>query len=57
MPVRKGCAHYVSGLGEATDNPSFATAVGLLLHGLKQQYEGGYNVPALNDSLKGYGHE
>ena len=33
MPVRKGCAHYVSGLAEATENPSFATGVGLLLHG------------------------
>ncbi|MFA6302087.1 MAG: cell division protein FtsA [Legionella sp.] len=52
MPVRKGCAHYVSGLGEATENPSFATGVGLLLHGLKQQYEGSYNVPAAHDSSK-----
>ncbi|MFI4962953.1 MAG: cell division protein FtsA [Legionellales bacterium] len=53
MPVRKGCAHYVSGLTEATENPSFATGVGLLLHGLKQQYEGSYNVPAMNDNSKG----
>ena len=53
MPVRKGCAHYVSGLTEATENPSFATGVGLLLHGFQQQYEGGYNVPTLNDNSKG----
>lgn len=53
MPVRKGCAHYVSGLAEATENPSFATGVGLLLHGFQQQYEGGYNVPTLNDNSKG----
>lgn len=53
MPVRKGCAHYVSGLGEATDNPSYATAVGLLLHGLKEQYEGRYNVSAISDNSKG----
>lgn len=53
MPVRLGCAHYVSGLTEATTNPSLATGVGLLLHGFQQQYEGGYNVPTLNDSSKG----
>ncbi|WP_298626744.1 cell division protein FtsA [uncultured Legionella sp.] len=53
MPVRKGCAHYVSGLAEATENPSFATGVGLLLHGFQQQYEGGYSVPTLNDNSKG----
>jgi cell division protein FtsA len=52
MPVRKGCAHYVSGLAEATENPSFATGVGLLLHGFQQQYEGGYNVPAMSDNAK-----
>ncbi|PJD95840.1 MAG: cell division protein FtsA [Legionella sp.] len=50
MPVRKGCAHYVSGLPEAIENPSLATGVGLLLHGYQQQYEGGYNAPAINDS-------
>jgi cell division protein FtsA len=53
MPVRKGCAHYVSGLAEATENPAFATGVGLLLHGFQQQYEGSYNVPAMNDNSKG----
>lgn len=53
MPVRHGCAHHVSGLVEATANPSLATGVGLLLHGFQQQYEGGYNVPVLNDSGKG----
>ncbi len=53
MPVRKGYAHYVSGLTEATENPSFATGVGLLLHGYQQQYEGAYNTPAVNDNVKG----
>lgn len=52
MPVRKGCAHYVSGLAEATENPSFATGVGLLLHGYQQQFEGGYNAPALKENSK-----
>lgn len=53
MPVRHGSAHHVSGLVEATANPSLATGVGLLLHGFQQQYEGGYCVPALNTSGKG----
>ncbi|KTD02964.1 cell division protein FtsA [Legionella feeleii] len=53
MPVRHGCAHQVSGLVEATANPSLATGVGLLLHGFQQQYEGGYNVPVLGDNDKG----
>ena len=53
MPVRHGCAHKISGLAEAMTNPSLATSVGLLLHGFQQQYEGGYNVPVLNDSVGG----
>ncbi len=53
MPVRKGCAQQISGLAEAQSNPSMATAVGLLLHGLQQQYEGGYNVPILSDNANG----
>jgi cell division protein FtsA len=53
MPVRHGCAQQISGLAEATTNASLATSVGLLLHGFQQQYEGGYNVPVLNDSTNG----
>ncbi|KTD64636.1 cell division protein FtsA [Legionella spiritensis] len=53
MPVRHGCAHHVSGLAEATVNPVLATGVGLLLHGLQQQYEGGYNAPVLSMNGKG----
>lgn len=52
MPVRKGCAYPISGLGDAADNPSYATAVGLLFHGLKQQYEGGYDMPTMGDNAK-----
>lgn len=52
MPVRKGCAHYVSGLAEATENPSFATGVGLLLQGYQQQYESNYNVPTMKDNTQ-----
>ncbi|MFI4918434.1 MAG: cell division protein FtsA [Legionellales bacterium] len=53
MPVRIGYAHSVSGLAEVTEQPSFATSVGLLLHGFQQQYQGGYNVPAINANSKG----
>ena len=52
MPVRKGCAHSISGLVEPTENPSFATGVGLLLHGYRQQYEGGYSTPTMNENSK-----
>jgi len=53
MPVRHGCAQQISGLQEATTNPSLATGVGLLLHGFQQQYEGGYNIPVMHDSTSG----
>jgi cell division protein FtsA len=53
MPVRHGCAQQISGMSEATANPSLATGVGLLLHGFQQQYESGYNVPVLNGGGNG----
>ncbi len=46
MPVRMGCALQTSGLDEAKTNPSLATSVGLLLQGIQQQFEGGYNAPS-----------
>lgn len=49
MPVRKGYAHPMSGLGEAAENPSFATGVGLLMHGYQQQYDNNFNAPAMTD--------
>lgn len=52
MPVRKGYAHRVTGLNEATENPSFATSVGLLLHGFQQQYETSYSIPSASESAK-----
>lgn len=53
MPVRHGRSQHVSGMIEVTSNPSFATGVGLLLHGFQQQQEGGYNVPVLSDGTNG----
>ncbi|MBN9230819.1 MAG: cell division protein FtsA [Legionella sp. 40-6] len=52
MPVRIGYAHQVAGLGEVTENPSFATGVGLLLHGYQQLYDARYNMPVMNDNSK-----
>jgi cell division protein FtsA len=40
MPVRLGLAQHVSGLGDVQKNPSYATGVGLLLHGMQQMREG-----------------
>ena len=53
VPVRKGCAHHISGLAEASNNPSLATGVGLLLHGLQQQSEGSYNGPVMMENANG----
>lgn len=53
MPVRQGLAQKVSGLAEATSNPSLSTGVGLLLHGYQQMYEGDFSRPLLKDSGKG----
>jgi cell division protein FtsA len=53
VPVRNGCAHHISGLAEASSNPSLATGVGLLLHGLQEQSEGSYHGPVMMDSANG----
>lgn len=53
MPVRKGYAQQVSGLAEVTENPSFATSVGLLLHGFQQQYDARYSIPSMNENSRG----
>lgn len=37
MPVRIGLPQHVSGLIDVREDPTFATGVGLLLYGLKQQ--------------------
>ena len=52
-PVRHGSVQHIAGLANITTDPSLATGVGLLLHGFKQQYEGGYQVPVSNDLTGG----
>lgn len=53
MPVRQASPQEIAGLSEAGSNPAFSTAIGLLLHGFQQQFEGGYNVPVISDNAKG----
>jgi cell division protein FtsA len=40
MPVRVGMPQNISGLIDVRQNPSFATGVGLMLHGVQQQDNG-----------------
>ncbi len=49
MPVRHGAAQQMIGLSDASSNPALATSIGLLLHGFRQQYEGGFNVQTMHD--------
>ena len=53
IPVRLGFVPSRPGLPDAMTGPAWATAVGLLLHGFQQQYEGGYNAPLLGRSASG----
>ncbi len=42
MPVRIGNPHNISGLKEAIDNPSYSTAAGLVIDGLKKENDSAY---------------
>ncbi len=50
MPVRLGKPQKVRGLTDVLDNPSYATGVGLLLYGLKQQESDVLVKPAFNEN-------
>lgn len=52
MPVRKGYPHSMAGLAEVSENPSFATGVGLLLHGFQQQYDPRYTAPVTTENSR-----
>lgn len=52
MPVRLGYATRIAGLPESLENPACATAVGLLLHGYRRQYESTYMSFPLNTATK-----
>ena len=52
-PVRLGIPQNVTGLKEVTTNPMYATSVGLLMHGIKQQKMGSVQMPTHNNGVKG----
>lgn len=50
MPVRQGIMPEITGLSDEMTSPAYSTAIGLLLHGFKQQREDGYNGLAFADT-------
>lgn len=52
MPVRLGVPQQVNGMKDVINNPIYATSVGLLLHGLKQQAPGSQQI-VIGDGVKG----
>jgi len=53
MPVRIGMPQHVRGLTDVLDSPSYATSVGLLLYGYRQQYEGGSPELIVRNGMRG----
>jgi len=45
MPVSIGHPQGVTGLTDIVRNPIYSTAVGLLMYGAKQQFDGVVNTP------------
>lgn len=52
MPVRLGIPQHVKGLTDIL-SPAYATSVGLLLYGYRQQYEGRFPELIVRNSMKG----
>lgn len=52
MPVRIGMPHDVTGLADIVRNPTYSTAVGLLLYGLKQSQERDGQQPQKDQGIK-----
>jgi cell division protein FtsA len=52
MPVRQGIPQHVNGLKDVINNPVYATGVGLLLHGLKQQAPNAQHI-SMDTGMKG----
>ena len=53
MPVRLGVPQHVVGMSEVMDDPSYATAVGLLLYGYQQQFIHNSYDAMIGDGMKG----
>jgi len=52
MPVRIGMPHDVTGLTDIVRNPTYSTAVGLLLYGMKQSQEREGQTPGRKSGIK-----
>ncbi|HHX82640.1 MAG TPA: cell division protein FtsA, partial [Pseudomonadaceae bacterium] len=52
MPVRIGMPHDVSGLSDIVQNPTYSTAVGLLLYGMKQSQERDGHTPSRSSGIR-----
>src|SRR5690606_23588725 len=52
LPVRIGMPQEVSGLTDIVRNPTYSTAVGLLLYGMKQSQERDGQVPARTPGIR-----
>jgi cell division protein FtsA len=53
MPVRLGCAQHIAGLSDVVDNPSLSTGVGLLMHGMKKQFDNNLGTPSFSEGPLG----
>ena len=52
MPVRIGMPHDVSGLSDIVQNPTYSTAVGLLLYGMKQSRDRDGHAPSRTSGIR-----
>lgn len=52
MPVRIGMPHDVSGLSDIVQNPTYSTAVGLLLYGMRQSRERDGHAPSRTSGIR-----
>ena len=54
IPVREGLPQNVGGLADIRENPSYATGVGLLVYGQRQEDGGAVSTPEAGEGIKGF---
>lgn len=57
LPVRRGVPKWIGGFYDQVENPMYATAVGLVLHGVRRERQVGAvaGLPGLGEGLPGVG--
>jgi len=57
LPVRRGVPKWIGGFYDQVENPMYATAVGLVLHGVRRERQVGATggLPGLGEGLPGVG--